>query len=336
MMVQQQQHLKSFKVNNFKRYQELKLENIGAFNLLIGDNNVGKTSALEALLFNEDGFAFSYNLLAALWFRNIGNEFKEGHLSYFFNREQWISNPVVRATFEAEYTDGSLARCQMSFDHRLAEMHWNNQTRGLNLSQKPFYNYQIMKETGEHIPFVPFYIGHDADLTDFYSRYVQADKNRKKELIETLKTLIPRIEDIEISTITDTPILVITQSHTNAVMPLGLFGEGAIKFFRLILEIIAHANQRLMIDEIEASIHHSRFREFWRVIITTARRHNVQLFTTSNNFECIRILKDVLLEDDMAEANADARVFEISETEKGQTATLSKLFKDFEVPCYNC
>lgn len=48
------EHLTHFKVRNFKRFDSLELTDIGQFNLIVGDNNVGKTSLLEALLFEND------------------------------------------------------------------------------------------------------------------------------------------------------------------------------------------------------------------------------------------------------------------------------------------
>ncbi|WP_165764121.1 AAA family ATPase, partial [Flavobacterium covae] len=43
-------HLTYFKVENFKKFDALEVKNIGQFNLIVGDNNVGKTCLLEALL----------------------------------------------------------------------------------------------------------------------------------------------------------------------------------------------------------------------------------------------------------------------------------------------
>ncbi|MDP5170014.1 MAG: AAA family ATPase [Bacteroidia bacterium] len=48
------QHISSFKLTNFKQFKSLALDNIGQFNLIVGDNNVGKTSLLEALLVHYD------------------------------------------------------------------------------------------------------------------------------------------------------------------------------------------------------------------------------------------------------------------------------------------
>ncbi len=52
-----EKHLTYFKVENFKSFE---MNNIGQFNLLLGDNNVGKTSVLEALLFDEENILDNY------------------------------------------------------------------------------------------------------------------------------------------------------------------------------------------------------------------------------------------------------------------------------------
>ena len=47
-------HIKHLNVSGFKKFTELEVGNIGQFNLIIGDNNVGKTSLLEALLADDN------------------------------------------------------------------------------------------------------------------------------------------------------------------------------------------------------------------------------------------------------------------------------------------
>ena len=47
-------HFSYFKIENFKKFDSLEVSDIGQFNLIVGDNNVGKTCLLEALLFDED------------------------------------------------------------------------------------------------------------------------------------------------------------------------------------------------------------------------------------------------------------------------------------------
>ena len=47
-------HLTYFKIENFKKFDSLEVNDIGQFNLIVGDNNVGKTCLLEALLVDEN------------------------------------------------------------------------------------------------------------------------------------------------------------------------------------------------------------------------------------------------------------------------------------------
>src|SRR5438045_9351098 len=42
-------HIDGFSIHQFRGIQDLKLEGLGQINLLVGDNNSGKTSVLEAL-----------------------------------------------------------------------------------------------------------------------------------------------------------------------------------------------------------------------------------------------------------------------------------------------
>jgi AAA15 family ATPase/GTPase len=65
------EHLTYFKVENFKRFDSLELADIGQFNLIVGDNNVGKTSVLEALLFDTDRRKCLSNLHKTLFLKGL-------------------------------------------------------------------------------------------------------------------------------------------------------------------------------------------------------------------------------------------------------------------------
>lgn len=65
------EHLTYFKVENFKRFDSLELTDIGQFNLVVGDNNVGKTSVLEALLFDFNRKKCISNLHKTLFLKGL-------------------------------------------------------------------------------------------------------------------------------------------------------------------------------------------------------------------------------------------------------------------------
>lgn len=70
-------HLTYFKIENFKKFDSLEVTDIGQFNLVVGDNNVGKTCFLEALLFDEDEQQLLNNFYIALTKRGLSFEIEK-------------------------------------------------------------------------------------------------------------------------------------------------------------------------------------------------------------------------------------------------------------------
>jgi len=85
------EHLKDFRVKNFKRFKDFELNDIGDFNIIVGDNNVGKSTLLEALLFDGNMDIFFLRLLQILKEKNIYFKEKDendvsNYLSLYYNK----------------------------------------------------------------------------------------------------------------------------------------------------------------------------------------------------------------------------------------------------------
>lgn len=48
--------IKNFKIRNYKNFKDLSIDNLGQFNLLVGNNNTGKSNILEAILLYTNNF----------------------------------------------------------------------------------------------------------------------------------------------------------------------------------------------------------------------------------------------------------------------------------------
>ena len=70
-------------------------------------------------------------------------------------------------------------------------------------------------------------------------------------------------------------------------VPLRSLGDGALRMFAVALALANSVSGFLLIDEAENGLHYSVQREFWRMVLQTAERHNVQVLATTHGSDCI-------------------------------------------------
>lgn len=73
-----------------------------------------------------------------------------------------------------------------------------------------------------------------------------------------------------------------------ALIPLVVCGEGMLRLFSIVLAVTATKGGVLLIDEIDNGLHHSVMKELWPVLRTLCAEHNVQLIATTHNDEMLR------------------------------------------------
>lgn len=316
-------HLTYFKVENFKRFESFEMKDLGQFNLIVGDNNVGKTSVLEALLVDENEMVFFNSLAEALYFRKIKSTYTIEDVKLYANYAT-SNNRLFDYSIDYEWSnDNGHTKLSVNINERNRTIYFRHDgVLKLVPGNREQYNFsEPIQRYNLPFNFIPFYKGHDADLATFYSK-LQLNRSLKKSFIKSLNSLIPKLEDIELSIPypDSTPYLIVYQNEMDSAIPLALFGDGTIKLFRLLAEIILNKGGRLMIDEVDTGIYFKRFKEFWKVILLTARENDVQLFMTTHNEECIRYFKEVL-EEELPELQKDVRNITLVENSKTKEVT---------------
>ncbi len=296
-------HLSELAVANFKRFTFFEMKGLGQINLIFGDNNTGKTTVLEALLLEEDPNSSFNSLLAAFEFRGVKMEDLHRFSSYFND-----PRPQSTASFVQTNSEGSKIELGLIVDRpenklRYTVKKYQSETQ---LTDWNLYN-KYSRSSSMNVPFIPFSLGFHSDLVAFYSKYIQGDRRAKKQFVDDLQILVPDIENIEPSYEGGNAELIVYQKEVDRPLSLSFFGDGTLKLFRILAEIVVNRNKRLMIDEVDTGIHFSRMKEFWTVILKAAQRNNVQLFMTTHSDECIRFFVDVLKTTEFSELKSEAR-----------------------------
>ena len=341
-------HLSNIMIKNFRHFENLELSNIGQFNLILGDNNIGKTSLLEALMFTTDQDLYIKNLLFAYIARNntpiilennqqkysidtkfidefIRKDAEEQILEFdlYENRNHW-NFKIKRPTME-NIQDKYNIQIGVVKDNYIAVVIDDNEW---NIIELPLVINTIEPSELIQMQLIPFGKGFDRDLAVYYYNNIHKDRKERKKFLEAMKTFIPRIEEIQADT--ESGEIDIYEKESDQSSALHQYGEGANKLFRILVQLILQKDNKILIDEIDAGIHYSHFPNFWKVILKVAFEYNVQLFATTHNLECIGYFKDILEDKDFKEYQALSRTITLRNLSNGKKKAYIRKFEEFE------
>ncbi len=341
-------HLSYFKVENFKRFDSLEVNDIGQFNLIVGDNNVGKTTLLEALLFDEDYTTLLINLGFALYTKSMirRQEKNYNYLDFF------VQNNLIPIKFTYNYNN-SLPQ-SFSFIKKLfadiepEDLHELQKylVIGPNVTYDGFnfaieFDYGKRKEYGftsylsyifddKNVPYLSFNLTYEEWNEIFFSRLSISTQNLDN-FVKDLKEFIPNLSSIELNqALIPQKTIIAIREHGKNLIPLAQYGDGTVKLFRYLLKLESLQGSRLMIDEIDAGIHYSRLKDFLKKVIQTAKNKNVQIFATTHSKECLGYFTEALQELNLED---EGRIIRLADTKSGIKA-YSMRFDEFDNALY--
>jgi putative AbiEii toxin of type IV toxin-antitoxin system/AAA domain-containing protein len=100
-------------------------------------------------------------------------------------------------------------------------------------------------------------------------------------------------------------------------VPLGSLGDGTRRLLAQAIFLARAAGGVLLVDEIDTGLHYTTLESMWRFVVEAARRLDVQIFATSHSGDCIRALAWLQSEDP-----ALASEVSVHRVEKGAVAAV--------------
>lgn len=296
-------HLEALKINNFRRFKNVEIEGLSLFNLVVGDNNVGKTTFLESLLISEGTEVYLGRLAFAYIDRkNVQPEKEENSenvKTYFKLDKSFLSdyknydNEYLNIQYQIEkgrFTWSFLVSTSEEFESK----HSKSSVTDIIFRDRLFNpNFQIDFLDGIKQPYMSYGRGFGIDLAQVYYSEVALKPKVESDFIQRMKFFIPTISRIIPDTRTGA-IDVFDTLNPDEYRPLHHYGEGANKLFRIMLMLVLHRGHRVLIDEVDAGIHFSRFPSFWRTILEISKRDKTQIIMTTHNDECIKFFSQIV------------------------------------------
>lgn len=306
---------KSIRVKRLRGFQDLSVDDLGQINLIAGTNNVGKTALLEAVFMHSGptnpmlplsigtfrGMNVAYKLPPSgpsPWdslFHNfdleqpieISSKDREGRCRTL--RLKRVTGPVATISTEDAASDASRASAGTTGSHGWA-LSLETEQEGKTAT------YQIvLSEKGAVVadhpapPFPTVFVFFQKSLADqTVSRFSELTTQRRSDpLINVMKLIEPRIENLIVAAPAGTPTLWADLDGLSALLPVEALGDGVCRALTIAAAIGACPEGVVLIDEVGVGIHHSKLGPFWDAIVRLALDLDVQLFATTHSHECL-------------------------------------------------
>ena len=349
-------HLENFVVHRFRGLRELELSGLGRVNLLVGANNSGKTSVLEALstycrpldplewlntAWRREMRPSSVPMLDALkWLFPQTNHQAEALL---YSGETFVSGNGHFCVSEShgKYSEMLSADQAESCEDEPAAYSSDNVGRGADFSLKAVVqprpdgsphevseNFQLWQNerfVSRQKPLKPILpaatitpFSHWAEQTRI-GQFTEIDLNfRTGEIIEIVKQTEPGISELKIlSPGGIRPILYIRHNELG-LSPFSAMGDGVRRTLTIALNMLLAENGLLLIDEIETAIHTSSLVSIFRWMVHISKELNVQIFATTHSLEAVDAMLEVP-EDEQGQE--DLVTYRLSRTRRESTVT---------------
>ena len=310
----------------------MNLQDLGQINILVGGNNSGKTSVLEAISTycrpldplewlntswrREIKSSRKPQLDALRWLFPQNSEVSHVHV---YEGETYVSSngdfPVteLRAIYREFEGVSELGEAENSSESQLEidEIEFDNILRGAELELKVATIFDLEElsvkfEIWENQRFVNRKNRSTAVLpidtvTPFSHRIEQLQINllsevilwgMKPEVIKLLQQMDSDITDLVILSPTGKRPSLYIDHKRVGISPLSAFGDGVRRLLFIALTLVKVQDGVLLIDEIETAIHTEALGSSFAWIVQWCQRLDVQLFATTHSLEAI----DAMLE----------------------------------------
>jgi len=304
-------------IDSYRGINGLKIHNLRQVNLVVGDNNCGKTSVLEAvqLLRTSGNLANVYRIarqremlsfigsnslfdnFICMFPRNNNDNMKilisgicnDKNISFNLQGVKGNILLVAKEIPQFKYNNIDIPNGDVEAESFEGELNLSydktHKKTSINVNQ---YSGMTRTPVSNKDEFSIIYVAPFEHLRGSVIDKIIRIESYKQICIKALQLFDPDIEDLMIfkSDTGNRPVEYLRHKKLGD-MPISSFGDGIKKVLALSNSIAQANNGILLIDEIETAIHKKYYDDIFRFIIKACKSFNVQVFITTHSLEAI-------------------------------------------------
>ncbi len=265
-------------LKNFRGFKDTEIGPLKRVNLIVGQNNTGKTGLLEALylLLSEPHNAGNLPSL----FRSASGDLNENYWKWISYDKDAKSAVEIKGKLEkfAEFSVCLTGPGGVQLSTPAVIQHVGA------LGNKNLF---MVGQRATPLPKISVFSTHPTNPRQDAIDYNRVIVRRKKSQVEALlKKIEPRLEAIETLQTGSEPLLY-ADIGLSEMIPVTQMGQGFNRLLDIYSEIVAADSKILLIDEIENGLHHGVLSTIWKGLFNAVEEVDVQIFATTHSWECV-------------------------------------------------
>ena len=345
--------LETICVDSFRGIKHLKVNRLNHINLIVGDNNCGKTSVLESLLLLRAPDSFVNTIRVA----------RQREAGFFANRISTYDDLIALMPKRDNNLQLSI---EAKINHETVTYHLQGQESKVLLDEQDINNLPALQaplnpEAAAFLGELNWEIGSIKKSKEVifheYSRISGLEVAKKNYINMVYLSPIDHVKGSLLSNIARNPdykdicihivqifdpdiedLMILRNEHTNRPveyirhrvlgnLPISAYGDGIKKVLLLANAVIDASDGILLIDEIDTAIHSKYFYNVFQFLISASQKLNVQLFITTHSIEAV----DALLETQHYNDQSSEDLINVVTLKKGEQRTYNRALSGREV-----
>jgi len=285
--------ISTLELKQFRGLEHVEFANLGRANLIIGGNNTGKTSVLEALVL----LYGNQNQLENLpeMFREQPKENNDQGFGFWQSLAKDSKQSDLQVTANGGYTTGSSVHGTVeNGDNFLVDPLKSRD--GFDDDSLPIVSFNSRGELDIHraqgrsrLSVLSTKQGDPGDVSELFNQISPLNPDNETKLEDLLrKSIEPRLRRLRYARPQGThPHLVYVDLGSGTMLPMTQLGQAFARTLQVYCEIFANRPKILLIDEIENGLYYEGMEDFWKGLMAVLEDQDVQLFATTHSRECM-------------------------------------------------